>query len=175
MLHHRALHFLNGLAVSCLATGAVRGDESLPQLQARFDRETDSVRKAKLIARLGKAEFDQARAEIDAGNDESAVKQFENYRENARAALSALEKEHPDAERRPDGYRQLEEHVREAGRFVRDADAGISVDFRPRLAQVRQDLERLDEELLDRLFPRRPGRKSAAKPAPEHPRFIPQR
>ena len=173
MLRRRALHFLAGLALSCPAAGTVRGADLLDGLQARFDRETDGVRKAKLIPRLGKAEFARAQLEIDAGNYENALKQFENYRDNVRAALAALKTGHPDAERHPGGYRQLEEHVREAVRIVRDTDASIGADFRPHLAQIRQDLEKLDVDLLSRLFPRHPGGKTGAKPAPKPPKSIP--
>jgi len=153
------------VALSCLPAVALRGDDFLAGLQARFDRETNSVKKAKLLSELGKAEFEEARSDIAAGNDVGAVEQIEKYYDNARTALEALEKAHPDAVRQPGGYRQLEEQVREAVRFARDAAPAISADLRPPLRLIRQDLLKLDTELLDRLFPRRPGAHPAQQPA----------
>jgi hypothetical protein len=153
------------VALSCLPAAGLCGDDFLAALQLRFDREGDSVKKAKLLSQLGKAEFQEARSDIAAGNDERAVEQIEKYRDNARAALDALVKAHPDAERQPGGYRQLEEEVREAIRFARDAAPAISADLRPPLRVIRQDLLKLDNELLDRLFPRRLGTHAAGQPA----------
>ena len=161
----RTGRFLGVVALSCLPAVGLWGDDALAALQARFDRETDSVKKAKLLSQLGRAEFQDARSDIAAGNDLGAVEQIEKYYNNARAASEALEKAHPDAERQPGGYRQLEEQVREAARFARDAEASISADLRPPLQFIRQDLLKLDKELLDRLFPGRPGAHTGRQPA----------
>lgn len=173
MYSPRALHLLGGLFLSFLLAGALPGSDSLAELQARLDKETNAVRKAKLAIRLGKLQFQQARSEMDAGNDENAVKQFESYRDNVRAALTALEAAYPDTERHAGGYRELEEHVRESLRIVRETNLDIADGFRPRLDQVRQNLEKLHDELLDRLFPSRRGEKRPAEPGPQPSKPIP--
>ena len=43
--------------------------ESVAELQSRFDRETDSVRKAKILVRLGDAQFEEARRAGKEGDD----------------------------------------------------------------------------------------------------------
>jgi predicted negative regulator of RcsB-dependent stress response len=167
MFPPRTGRFLGSLILSLLLAAALPGADALAQLQARFDKESDAVRKAKLAIRLGSVQFQQARVDMDAGNDENAVKQFESYRDNVRAAVAALESAYTNAERHPGGYRELEEHVREALRITRDTDVAIADSVRPRLDRVRQDLEKLDDELLGRLFPRRPGEQHQAKPGPQ--------
>jgi hypothetical protein len=78
-----------------------------------------------------------------------------------------LKKQHPDAEKQSNGYRQLEMHVRKGIREVDDALLASPEGFKPPLQLVRQDLIRLDEELLKMLFPRRPLEERGATPPAE--------
>src|SRR6266851_9865821 len=96
------------------------GTESLADLQARFDRETNGVRKARLIEKLGDAELEEARRAGRASDHNSVGLTFEKYRDNVRAAVEALKKQHPDAEKQSNGYRQLEMHVRKGIREVNE-------------------------------------------------------
>src|SRR5258708_17634360 len=94
-----------------LCAGASLAVDNLDVLQRRFDAEHDGVRKAKMLQKLGDAQFAKER---DAArvNDYSAVGLvMEKYRDNVRAAVDALKKQHPDAEKHSSGYRQLEIHV----------------------------------------------------------------
>ena len=141
--------------------------DPLADLQARFDHENDAVRKAKLLEKLGDAQFDKTRA-ASAANDFSTVGLvLEKYRDNARAALEALKKHHPDAERHSEGYRQLEAHVRKGIREVDDAMFQAPDPYKPPLQLVRQDLSAIDDELLRLLFPRRIKDQPPASPSPE--------
>src|SRR5260370_20611391 len=85
--------------------------ESLADLQARFDRETSGVRKSKLIQKLGDAQFEEARRAGKAGDYTTVGLMLEKYRDNVRVAIDTLKKQHPDAERQSNGYRQLQMHV----------------------------------------------------------------
>ncbi|HUC52878.1 MAG TPA: hypothetical protein VMR90_02455 [Candidatus Cybelea sp.] len=141
--------------------------DSLVELQARFDRETNSVQKAKLLGRLGDAQFEEARRAGKAGDYNAVGFTLEKYRDNARAAIEALKKQHPDAEKQSNGYRQLEIHVRKG---IREVDESLLVSpegYKPPLQIVRQDLARMDDELLKMLFPRRPLEQHPAKPPAE--------
>src|SRR5437773_11762190 len=129
--------------------------ESLAELQARFDRKRSGVRKAKLMERLGEAQFEEARRAGKAGEYDALGLTLEKYRDNVRAAVEALKKQHPNAEKQSNGYRQLEMHVRKG---VREVDETILVSpegYKPALQLVRQDLVGMDDELLKMLFPRR--------------------
>jgi hypothetical protein len=139
--------------------------DSLAKLQDRFDRETDSIHKAKLLDKLGDAEFEEAR-KAEKANDYSTVGlTLEKYRDNVRAALGALKKEHPEAERHSNGYRQLEIELRKGLREVNETLLLAPAQYQPPLQLVRQDLSAADDELLRMLFPRRPGEKSLTPPA----------
>jgi hypothetical protein len=149
------------------ACGTMFAAEKLEELQARFDHETDAVRKAKLLEKLGDAQFDEARRS-GVAHDYSAVGlTMEKYRDNARAAFDALKKNQPDAERHPNGYKQLQFHVHRALRELDDILLVAPLEYKPPLRLVRQDLNAMNDELLHRLFPRRPGEKPAAPPLAE--------
>ena len=112
----------------------------LSELQARFDRETNSVRKAKLFERLGDEQFFDARHASQSGDYKAVAEIMESYRNNARAALEALKKEHPNAEKQLSGYKQLQIHIHKG---IREVDESLIVapsEFQPPLILVRQDL-----------------------------------
>jgi hypothetical protein len=142
--------------------------EELAQLQEKFDREMDGVRKAKLLQKLGDAQFNKER-QAARMNDYTAVGlEMEKYRDNVRAAVEALKKTHPDAEKHPSGYKQLEIHVGKGILEIRDVILAVPEPYRPPMQLVEEDLKNLDSELLYLLFPRRPGERKtppdASKP-----------
>src|SRR5439155_5077308 len=149
------------------------GTESLADLQARFDRETNGVHKAKLIEKLGDAQLEEARRAGKAGDYNTVGMTLEKYRDNVRGTVEALKKQHPTAEKQSNGYRQLEIHVRKG---IREVDETLLVSpeaYKPPLQIVRQDLLGLDDELLKMLFPRRPVEKHEAAPPAEKPEAAP--
>src|SRR5437660_8928391 len=168
----RSLGAVCGLLVflAILPPGAT---ESLADLQARFNRETNGVRKAKLIDKLGDAQLEEARRAGKAGDYNTVGMTLEKYRDNVRAAIEALKKQHPDAEKQSNGYRQLQMHVRKG---IREVDETLLVSpegYKPPLQIVRQDLVGMDDELLKMLFPRRPLEKHEAPPPAEKPPATP--
>ena len=150
-----------------LACATMFAAERVEELQARFDHETDAVRKAKLLEKLGDAQFDEARGS-GVAHDYSAVGlTMEKYRDNARAAFEALQKKQPDAERHPNGYKQLQFHVHRSLRELDDILLVAPPEYKPPLRLVRQDLNVINDELLHMLFPRRPGEHPVTPPLPE--------
>ena len=141
--------------------------QTLADLQSRFDHETNGVHKAKLIQKLGDAQMDEARRAGKAGDFSAVGVTLEKYRDNVRDAVAALKKQHPDAEKQSNGYRQLEMHVRKGIREIDDALLASPEGFKPPLQLVRQDLIGLDAELLKMLFPRRPLEQRGATPPAE--------
>jgi hypothetical protein len=163
---------LLGVGLSVVLCLAAAPADDVRQLQARFDRENNSVRKAKLLEKLGDAQLEETRRASQANDYRTLGLVMEKYRDNARAAVAALKKEHPDAERHTGGFKQLQIHVHKA---IRDVDEILVIapeEYRPPVEIVRRDLAALDDELLNLLFPRRPERKKpedkkdAAPPAP---------
>lgn len=145
--------------------------QTLADWQTRFDQETNSVRKAKMLEKLGDAQFEEARRAGKAGDHGTVALTLEKYRDNARAAMEALKKEHPDGEKHSNGYRQLEFHVRKSIREVNESLLVAPDEYKPPLEIVRQDLSAIDDELLRALFPHRPlNTPPTPKPTPPEKR-----
>lgn len=143
--------------------------QALTDLQTQFDRETDSVRKAKLLIKLGDAQFEETRSSGKAGDNNTVGYTLEKYRDNVRAAVEALKKQHHDAEKHSNGFRQLEMHVHRAIREVEETMLAAPEPYKPPLMIVRQDLINLDEELIKLLFPHRPAEQPPARPPEKQP------
>ena len=150
-------------AVLCGIAGAA---DKLSDLQARFDGETNGVHKAKMLQRLGDAEFEEATHAEKSGDYTAVGLIMEKYRDNVRAASTALEKQNPDGEHHPNGYKQLEMHVQKGLRQVDEILLIAPAEYKPPLQLVRTDLVTLDDELLRLLFPRRHESKPTAPAAP---------
>ena len=162
-----------GVALSLLLLSApartVNSGETLEELQRRFDNEADGVNKAKMLRKLGDAQFLREREAAKAGDFSAAALIMEKYRDNVRAALDAVKKVHPDGERHPNGYKQLEIHIEGGLREVQDLLTAAPEPYQPPLEIVKADLLALDKETLHRLFPRRPGEKPLPpKPPPNN-------
>jgi hypothetical protein len=162
----RALGFSLALLLSCLPVRAAVVADTLEELQRRFDNEPDAVNKAKMLRKLGDAQFQREREAHKAGDFETVAFVMEKYRDNVRVALEAVKKAHPDGEKHPAGYKQLEMHIEDGLREVDDLLSTVPETYRPPLEIVKTDLLVLDKETLRLLFPRRPGE----KPIPPKPK-----
>ncbi len=152
------------IAAATLAFPPSGGAQKASDLQARFDRETNSVHKAKLFEHLGDQQFSDARHASQSHDYKAVAEIMEAYRDNARAVFNALKKEHPNAERQLSGYKQLQIHIHKG---IREVDESLLVsppEFKPPLMLVRQDLSSMDDELLVMIFPRRPVEKKLDAP-----------
>src|SRR5215813_10522579 len=118
------------------------------ELQARFDHEPSSVRKAKIFEHLGDQQFADARRASQAGEYKAVAEIMEVYRNNARASFEALKKEHPNAERQLSGYKQLQIHIHKGIREVDESLLVSPAELQPPLTLVRRDLASMDDELL---------------------------
>jgi hypothetical protein len=136
--------------------------EDVNALQARFDHETNSVHKARLLEKLGDAQLELTRRASQTNDYKTIGFVMEKYRDNARAAVDGLKKDHRDAEHHTNGFKQLQIHVHKALREVDEVLVVAPDEFRPPLEIVRRDLAAIDDELLDLLFPRHPNEKKPA-------------
>lgn len=150
----RAISILCCAAPLVLWVAASAADQ-VAELQKAFDREQNSVHKAKVLQKLGQAQFGEARRAQQAGDFGQVGLTWEKYRDNVRTCLEMLEKQHPDAEKKSNGYRQLEFSVREGLREIDQTILEAPDEYTPPLRLVRKDLSAFDEEMIRRLFPRR--------------------
>ena len=161
-------------AMMCCVAGAAAAADKLGEMQARFDHEKNPVHRAKLLEKLGDAEFDEARRAFKANDLSTVATVLEKYRDNVRVALEGLKKKRTDAQKDSNGYRQLEIHVR---RGIREADEiilRVPEEYQPPLQIVRHDLDSMDKELIRMLFHHRdeqPAVPKGSEPATsqEHP------
>ena len=153
------------IVMAMLCAVAVAADK-LSELQAHFDSETNGVHKARMLQRLGDAEFEEASRAEKSGDYVTVGLIMEKYRDNVRAASQVLEREKPDAERHSNGYRQLEMHVQKGLRQIDEILLVAPAEYKPPLQLVRTDLLTFDDELLRFLFPRKHENKPAVPAAP---------
>jgi hypothetical protein len=149
------------LGLCCQAADKVR------ELQDHFDHDPHAAGKVKTLNKLGEAQFEAASKAGTDGNYVNVGLIFEKYRDNVRSAFELLKKQEPDADRRPNNYRQLELEVRKGIREVEETIVVVPAEVRPPLQIVRQDLIDADDALIALLFPRRTKDPTKVLPVPE--------
>jgi len=146
-----------------LVAGSLLAQDRTAELRARFEKETDPVRKARLVEPLADAEFRNMHEKIDAGDLAAAAEIARRVRDEAAASKKSLDAKSRDPEAHPEGYKQLEISVRVSVRRLDDIMVGLAKDDQAPLAEVRKDLDEQDRQMIHQLFPKRP------EPAPTTP------
>ena len=134
--------------------------------RARFARESDPLRKAKMMPQYGDLEFQDIHDGIEEGNLPKALERLKVYRDQAQSVTKSLDAKEADPEKHPAGFKQLQISVRGALRRVEDIIVRLPSDDAKPFQELRKDLEELDRHLVHELFPRQP----AADTAPPKPR-----
>jgi hypothetical protein len=146
------------LALCALWLPAAQAQDRVAQLQAEFERESDPVRKAKLVPKLGDAQFAQARRALQADDYAQALQVLQQYRDEVRTAHAALKATGVNAEEKPNGFKQLQIHARKGVREMDQIVLDLPVEQRDAFQAVRRDVAAIEKELFDMLFPRQPGK-----------------
>jgi hypothetical protein len=148
--------FWVGFFLVALVAGSLLAQDRTAQLRARFEKENDPVRKARMVALLADSEFRNMHEKIDAGDLAGAAEIAGRVRDEAQTSKKLLDAKSRDAEAHPDGYKQLEISVRESMRRLDDIMVSLAKDEQTPLAEVRKDLDELDRQMIHQLFPKRP-------------------
>ena len=135
-----------------------RPQNSRSRYQAQYESESDPVRRAKILAKLGPLGIAAARADIRSEREEQALAMLQQYDDEVRKTAKALAATGVDAQRRPAGFKELQISLRESIRHLDDLILGLPVDERQWLQAVRFDLSAIQSLLVDALFPRKPSR-----------------
>jgi len=128
--------------------------------QTRYDQETDPVRKARALVKLGDDQIDEARKQLKNGDEVASLHILEQYRDEVRHIAELLKATGVDPEKKPAGFKELQISLRETVRHIDDLILTLPVDKRPFFREVRTDLVNTQNELIDALFPRQPERNS---------------
>jgi hypothetical protein len=145
-----------------LASPAAPRDQT-SELQARFAQETNPVHKAKLMQKLGAAEFKDIEREVSEGQTREALHSLDQYRAEVQESSKELDAAGLNAEKNPGGFKQLQISVREALRRIDGILASMNAEQQVPFRSAREDLDRLNRHLLQELFPRR---QSPKRPSP---------
>jgi hypothetical protein len=132
--------------------------DRLAEELAKYQNESDPVRKARVLAKLGDEQIDLAKKQLKAEDEVASLHTLEQYRDEVRATVAALKGTGVDAERKPAGFKELQISLRETIRRIDELIFTLNVDKRPFFREVRNDLFMDQNELIDDLFPRRPDR-----------------
>jgi hypothetical protein len=134
------------------------GQDRLAENLAKYQHETDPVRKARALVKLGDDQVDLAKKQLKAEDEVASLHTLEQYRDEVHEMVAALNGMGVDAERKPAGFKELQISLRETIRRIDDLVLTLSVDKRPFFRVVRNDLFTDQNQLIDELFPRKPDR-----------------
>jgi hypothetical protein len=146
-----------------LTLAATSAQDPTAELQSRVEHETDAVHKAKLMQQLGADQFQEMRGDLNGGDFPDAVRVLDQYRDEARSCVKALDAKKTDAAKHPSGFKQLQISLQEALRQLDEMVAGLTVDQQPEFASVRGDLQKMNDHLVKELFPSSPAADAPAE------------
>ncbi len=119
----------------------------------------DPVRKAKDVVRQGQVQLEQMRREVKKENYGEALRVLGEYRDAVKSAHRGLKASGRDAEKKPGGFKNLQIHIRQSLQRLDHTILSIPVEQRGPFAAARRELDTMDHELIDALFPRQPAKK----------------
>ena len=145
-----------GLAI----VSSLSAQDRIALLLAQYQHEVDPARKARALVKLGDAQIEDAKQQLKDGEDVKCLDILERYRDEVKETVDGLMGTGIDAEKRPAGFKELQISLRETVRKIDDLILTLPVDKRPFFRDVRNDLVKEQNILIDALFPRSPDRNS---------------
>jgi hypothetical protein len=163
--YHRCRISIPALIVTTMVFCACFGisaaeQESREKYEAQFQLERDPVVKAKILAKLGRLEIDEARADLKADKEEQSLADLEHYRDQVEGTVHALSATGVNAEQHPSGFKELQISLRETLRHIDELILQLPLDKRPWFQAVRSDLANSQNMLIEALFPSLNGKRS---------------
>src|SRR4029077_9627361 len=127
---------------------------------AKYQHETDPIRKSRALVKLGDDQVDLATRQLKISDEVTSLHTLEQYRDEVHDMVTALNRVGVDAERKPAGFKELQISLRGTIRRIDELILTLNVDKRPFFRVVRNDLFMDQNVLIDELFPRKPDRNS---------------
>ncbi|HEV8384347.1 MAG TPA: hypothetical protein VGQ11_05700 [Candidatus Acidoferrales bacterium] len=126
----------------------------------------DIVQQTRVVIKQGEEQLAQVRQQVRQENYSEAVRVLTQYRDAIKSAHAALKATGRNAEKKPGGFKNLQIHLRHSIRQLDQLILSLPPDERAPFDQVRKELDSVDKELIDALFPRQPSKKGDTKPGP---------
>jgi hypothetical protein len=130
-----------------------RREESPAKIEAQYQNESDPVRRAKLLAKLGPLEMTQAHMYVKGDDAMKALVTVEHYRDEVRKTTDDLAAAKVNTAKHPSGYKELQIGLRESIRRLNDVILLLPVDERSSFEAARSDLTTMQAALFEALFP----------------------
>jgi hypothetical protein len=166
----QARSLIFALATAFLVVPAAFGQT--PQiLQARFDQESDAVRRAKMMMEMSRTDFRAVSDEVAAGDNTDALKTLQQFVDDVQHCFDALDAKESNPEAHPAGFKQLQITTRESLRRLDDLTVNLSGDEQAPFLAIRKNLDDLNRDLIRKLFPHQP---QPPGPPPASPQTQPE-
>lgn len=120
----------------------------------------DPVQNAKVVVKRGELQLAQVRREVNAENYDEALRVLTEYHDAMKSAHASLKASGRDAEKKPSGFKNLQIHIRQSVQRLDQTILSMPVEERGPFDSIRKELDSMDKELIDVLFPRQPAKKS---------------
>ena len=141
--------------VFALLPGVSFAQKQLPELRARFAHTSDPVQKAKMMPQLEEAGFQVISKNLDEGKPDDALAVLRGFRDDVESCEQGLDEKHINAEKHPNGFKQLQFALRESMRHLDGILVGLTADEQEPFMMVRSDFDKLNRHLIRELFPAR--------------------
>jgi hypothetical protein len=163
---HRLIFPAILLSLAVVCPGIVRAQQPQDRMQDykdKYEKENEPVRKAKALGNYGDAQIQHFVRETSAENFDAATALLTAYRNEVRSVFDALKATGVDAEKKPDGFKELEFHLRKTLWQIDRTLPAVPIEHRETLQEIHGELGRIHMELIHLLFPREAGKKSSDK------------
>lgn len=164
-LPHRIIFLVLLLSLVVASAGILRAQQQdrMQEYKDKYERENDPVRKAKALGNYGDAQIQHFVREASAENFEPASALLTAYRNEVRFVFDALKATGNDPEKKPDGFKELEFHLRRTLWQIDRTLPAVPLEHRESLQVIHDELGRIHMDLIHLLFPREAGKKSGDK------------
>jgi hypothetical protein len=144
--------FLTVIIIAALSAGWMWGQTRVHGPRART-YENDAIRYAQIVAKREKREIDAIANDMEGERLPEALMLLMQYRNEILYCEDALEAKNINAEKSPDGYKQLEISLRRSLWRLNMLIVALTADEQAPFLQVKVDLDELDRRLILKLFP----------------------
>lgn len=149
---HWAESVVFAVAYLCF-TLPVAGQENSDTLSQRCQTHQGAVRTAKLFPQLGDAYVSLVHQKVNEDAEQQLLHILERYIACATRVHNALRETIPDPEKKSDGFRQMEVHLRKSIRILSELAYRLPVDQRDPFMEGIQELQQIQSQLIQELFP----------------------
>jgi hypothetical protein len=139
-----------------------RRTESEADMQAHFEREQNPVKKSIYATHLAQLKLQQAADAYAKGDPDQGQKLLDDYLKWVKSSWDLLKSSGRPAERKPQGFKELDIALREDAREFGDLEHRVPFTDRDPVTKAAQEAEKVRGEVLAVLFPS--GESAAGKP-----------